>query len=178
MNLADYIRNLIDTLAAAEPDSAARLRRLVGERSAIVSVDEEAVLISYAADRLHVETLASGAPLPRTDGLGETDLQTVLGLLAGRIEVTRAITSGRLRMRGSVEAVVRMSQAIDILIDVAVRAPELQELARAYSIDPSYAPLVPEHPADRVRRHAELQEMERAMLGRLGLLPDHELEDR
>jgi hypothetical protein len=172
MSLADYIRQLIEALEAAETDSATRLRRIVGERSAVISVDAETVLVRFAADLLHVETLAPGAAIPRTDGVGETDRQTVLALLAGRIEVAGAIMTGRLRLRGAIDGVVRMSLAIDILIDVAVRAPRLQQLARVYRTDAERAPFVPEPPWDAMRRRAELREAERAMLGRLGLLPD------
>jgi hypothetical protein len=172
MGLADYIRQLIEALAEAEIESAIRLRRIVADRSAVISVDDESVLVRFDADRLHVETLAQGAPTPRIDGMGGTDRQTVLALLAGRIEVTGAIRTGRLRIRGAIDSVVRMSQAIEILIDVAVRAPRLQALARAYRVDPAYDPLAPEPRSDTVRRHAEQLEAERAMLDRLGLLPD------
>lgn len=176
MSLADYIRQLIEALATAETDSAARLRRIVGERSAVISVDAETVMVRFTADSLRVETLASDALIPRTDGVGETDRQTVLALLAGRIEVTSAIMTGRLRLRGAIDGVVRMSLAIDILIDAAVREPRLQQLARAYRTDAARAPLVPEPPLDAMQRRAELREAERAMLGRLGLLPDHQQE--
>ena len=172
MSLAGYIRQLIEALAAAETDSAARLRHIVGERSAVISVDAETVLVRFAADSLHVETLVPGGPIPRTDGVGETDRQTVLALLAGRIEVTGAIMTGRLRLRGAVDGVVRMSQAIDILIDVAVRAPRLQQLARAYRTDAGHTPVAPEPRWDATGRRAELRDAERAMLSRLGLLPD------
>jgi hypothetical protein len=172
MTLGDYIRQLIEALGAGEADGAERLRQIVGERVAVISVDAEKVLVRFEADRLHIETLARGAPLPRCDGVGETDRQTVLALLAGRIEATHAITSGRLRMRGTIDAVVRISQAIDILIDGAVRIPGLQALARAYRTDADHAPFTLEPPMDAARRRAELQEAERALLGRLGLLPD------
>jgi hypothetical protein len=171
MTLADYIRELIERAAAAEPASMVRLRGIVGERSAIIKVDEEAVLVGFVQDWLSAETIPAGASMPPADGVGETDRQTVLGLLAGRIEVTQAIETDRLRLRGTTDGIVRMSRAIEILIDVAVRAPPLQQLSVAYRSDPTRAPLTPQPPDPGLRR-AALRAAELAMLGRLGLLPD------
>ena len=171
MILADYIRELIESAAAAEPVSIARLRSIVGDRSAIIAVDAEAVLVHFAEDRLRAETIPVGAAMPPADGVGETDRQTVLELLVGRIEVTQAIETDRLRLRGTTDGIVSMSRAIEILIDVAVRAPPLQHLAAAYRRDPLLAPLAPPSP-DPTPQRAALRAAERAILERLGLLPD------
>lgn len=175
MTLPDYIRALIEGAAAAEPASVARLRSIVGDRSAIIAVDEETVLVRFEEDRLSAETIPDGAAMPPAHGVGETDRQTVLGLLAGQIEVTQAIDADRLRLRGTTDGIVRMSRAIEILIDVAVRAPPLQQLAAAYRRDPGRAPLAPQ-PPDPAPRRAALRAAELLMLGRLGLLPDHDRE--
>jgi hypothetical protein len=174
--LGAYVLRLVEGVAAAEPASFARLREVVGARSAIVAVDSEAVRLRFEGDALRVEPVAPGeGPPGPVDGMGEIDRQTVLRLLAGQIEVTEAIRRGFLRVRGAVDDVVRMGLALEIIIDVAVRAPFLQGVAADYRNDPGRARLLPLRPApdaDAERREAEARE--RALLGRLGLLPGGE----
>ena len=175
--LGAYVLRLVEGVAAAEPASFARLREVVGARSAIVAVDSEAVRLRFEGDALRVEPVAPGEGPPErpVDGTGEIDRQTVLRLLAGQIEVTEAIRRGLLRVRGAVDDVVRMGLALEIIIDVAVRTPGLQGVAADYRNDPGRARLLPLRPApdaDAERREAEARE--RALLGRLGLLPGGE----
>ena len=169
MLLADYILGLVGAVAVAEPASFARLRGIVGDRSAIVAVDAEAVSLRFEGESLHATSIAREVPAPDADGIGATDRQTVLDLLAGRIEVAAAIMDSRLHLRGTTDGIVRMSRAIEILIDVAVRVPRLQQIARAYRDDPA-GPIAPRGPAE-TGRPAALRAAEIAMLGRLGLLP-------
>lgn len=169
MSLAGYVRALIDAVQAAEPDSATRLRQIVRGQVALISVDDEAIIVRFEGDELIADAATEASSF---DGSGETDRQTVLALLAGRLEVTDAIIDGRLRMRGTTDGIVRISRAIEILIDVAVRAPRLQEIARTYRLGRGHVPLVPGRDADPSPPRALPRDAELAMLRRLGLLPD------
>ena len=169
MTLADYIRALVEVAAAAEPASLDRIRDIVGDQSAMIVVGDEAALARFEAGWLRVDPLAPNEPTAEVDGVGETDRQTVLELLAGLCEVHDAITQDRLRLRGTTDGIVRMSLAIEILIDVAVRAPGLQRLADSYRNDPTRPPMSQRRwqpPPDP----AAARTAERAVLRRLGLL--------
>lgn len=165
-DLGRYIALLVAEAGAAEPSSAARLRGIAGCLSAVVAVGDESVHIRFEGEALRVRPMTAGAE--DADGVGETDRATVLDLLAGCLEVTDAILSGRLRLTGSTDAVIRMAQAIEILLDVSVRAPALQRLADRYRADSP--PLAPFTPAPRQRGDGPAAE-ELNLLKRLGLLP-------
>jgi hypothetical protein len=157
-----WVMALIDALAAAEPASLARLRTVVGERRAAITVDAETVLVRFDGDRL-VAVPAFGVSDPPPDGVGRTGRAVVLALLDARIEVTDAIHLGRLELRGSIDSLRRIGVAIEILIDAAARVPALQHLADAYR-DGAAAPATePTSPSGAAA--------ERALLARLGLLP-------
>ena len=66
------------------------------------------------------------------DGAGVTDRVTVLDLMDGHLEVSDAISAGRLDVVADVDAVAAMFAAIEILIDASSRSPELQALAREF----------------------------------------------
>ena len=165
--LADYIRALVAGVAAAEPLAAARLRQTVGARSAVIAVGAEAVLVRFRGDTLEAEPVADGEE-PAADGHGATDRATVLDLLAGRIEVTEAVLADRLHLSGSTDSIMRIGQAIEILLDVSVRAPALQRLADRYRRESDELP-ASRPPPERRAYGPGPQELE--MLGRLGLLP-------
>lgn len=131
--LAQYIEMLIATLGEHEPASLLRLREVVGARRARITLDDETVLVRFVRDRLAVEEAIRDVA---ADGSGETDRLTTLELLDGDLEVTEAIMQGRLRAAGEVEGLVRMLQAIEILLDASTRVPELQQLSAAYIRDP------------------------------------------
>jgi hypothetical protein len=169
MTLADYIRALVEGVGGAEPAGLERLRDIVGNRSALIVVDTEAAHVRFEADRLLAVAQDPGAKLPEADGIGETDRQTVLALLAGWCEVTDAITEDRLRLRGTTDGIIRMARALEILIDVAVRTPGLQRLAALYRDDPGLAPLTPRRSQAAPERMAA-RAAEHEVLARLGLL--------
>jgi hypothetical protein len=162
--LAEYVGELIARLGAADPAALERMRAVVDGRHARIVLGEEAVDVRFAGDDLLVEPAGTGA----TDGTGVTDRATTLELMDGYLEVTDAILDGRLDVTGTVDDVERMFLAVEILLDVAARAPALQDLAADYRADPCREPRrapPPPHPVT-------IAESERALLDRLGLLPD------
>ena len=160
--LEEYVRELIGRLGAADPPALERMRAVVDGRRARIVLDEEAVDVAFVGDELQI------GPADSVEGVGVTDRATTLELLDGYLEVTDAILDGRLDVTGTVDDVERMFLAIEILLDVAARAPGLQELAADYRADPCREPRrAPPPPAP-----AAQSETERALLDRLGLLPD------
>jgi hypothetical protein len=158
--LGQYIAALVANVSQAEPASAARLREVVGARSARIVVDDEQAFVRFEGGHLSIATDAASA-----DGEGMTDRRTVIDLLDGHLEVTDAVLWDRLQLKGSTDAVVRISKAIEILIDVAVRAPGLQGLADRYRAETG--------PAERRFGAAGADgKAELALLRRLGLLPE------
>ena len=112
------------------------MRAAVDGRRARIVLGEEAVDVRFAGDDLIVEPPGTGAP----DGTGVTDRATTLELMDGYLEVTDAILDGRLDVTGTVDDVERMFAAVEILLDVAARAPALQDLAADYRADPCREP--------------------------------------
>ncbi len=162
--LAEYVGELIARLGAADPAALERMRAAVDGRRARIVLGEEAVDLRFAGDDLIVEPPGTGAP----DGTGVTDRATTLELMDGYLEVTDAILDGRLDVTGTVDDVERMFAAVEILLDVAARAPALQDLAADYRADPCREPRRAPPPPLSVTS----PESERALLDRLGLLPD------
>lgn len=162
LSLADYVRGLVEGLAAEDPLAYERLRRAVGGSRARIELDDEAVAVRFDGDALEIREDGE-APV---DGTGATDRQTVLELLDGYLEVTDAIAEDRLRVRGQVDAVARMFHAIELLIDGAARGPALQDLAGAFRADPCREPRRPPEPPAPPGPPAE-----RDLLARYGLLP-------
>src|SRR4051794_1489091 len=71
---------------------------------------------------------------------GITDRSTVVAIMAGFLELSEAITDGRLDLRGTTDDVIDMCGAIEVLIDASTRIPELQALARDFRCDPKTPP--------------------------------------
>lgn len=170
--LGGYVEALVAALGTADPAAMARLRRVVGQRRARIVLDHSAIDVEFRDDRL----VTGPAGSARVHGEGATDRGTVLDLLDGHLEVTDAILDGRLRVRGATDATVRMFTAIEILLDAAPRAPELQALAAHFRRYPP-APARPEPIAGTpVRRTSwypdERASGEDALLARHDLLPD------
>jgi hypothetical protein len=167
--LAAYIEALVGGVADAEPASMDRLRDIVGDRSALIVVDDEVAHVRFDSGRLRADAVDPQAEAPEVDGIGETGRQTVLELLAGLREVTDAITEDELRLRGTTDGIIRICLAIEILIDVAVRAPSLQGLADSYRNDRAESS-VPRRARPPTADRMAMQDAEYALLGRLGLL--------
>ena len=161
--LKRYIEALVAGVDQAEPASAARLRAIVGDRSAVIAVDDESVLVCFVG--LTLVVTEGGGP---AHGYGFTDRRTVLDLLAARVEITEAVLNDRLQLTGTNDAIVRISQAIEILLDVSSRAPALQTLADRYRTE---SPVFEEFEEVIVRDSKAIRRREMALLGRLGLLP-------
>jgi len=162
--LAEYVTELIGRLGAADPPALERMRAVVDGRRARIVLGEETVDVTFAGAELLVEPSTSGA----VDGEGVTDRATTLELLDGYLEVTDAILDGRLDVTGTVDDVERMFLAVEILLDVAARAPALQDLAADYRADPCREPRRSPPPPPP----GTSPESEHALLDRLGLLPD------
>jgi hypothetical protein len=173
-DLGAYITALVDRTAEAEPAAWQQLRATVGARRARITLDRESVVVGFVGADL--QTAAD--PRARADGEGRTDSACVHDLLAGVTETTDAVLDGRVEVRGHLEGVLAMLGAIEVLLDVSARAPALQALAADLRADPAHPPVVPRTPADVGRathwRPGVAPERERAILARLGLLPDDE----
>ena len=130
--LSQYVDALISVLGAAHPSMLARMRLIVGDRRARIVLDDEAVEVAFDQERLKVQPLTGNIAL---SGEGATDTATVLELLNGYLEVSDAILSGRLRVFGEAEDIIRMFMAIEILLDAAPRTPALQSLAARFCSD-------------------------------------------
>ena len=154
---------LVAELERADPDAMRRLRLTVGKRRARIGLDDEAVDVAFAASgALEVVPARADTAL---DGEGYTDRGTVLDLLGGYLEVTEAITAGRLAVRGPATDVVRIFEAIEIILDASPRAPALQDLADDFKADPCREERFRARPAAAASTGAEL-----VLLARLGLL--------
>jgi hypothetical protein len=162
--LAEYVAELIRWLGDADAEALERMRAVVDGRRARIVLDDEAVDVRFAGAALVVEPAGAGP----VDGEGVTDRATTLELMDGYLEVTDAILDGRLDVTGTVDDVERMFLAIEILLDVAARAPRLQDLAADYRADPCREPRRSPPPPPP----AATRESERSLLERLGLLPD------
>jgi hypothetical protein len=167
----EYVSALVSRLAELEPALARRLREVVGDRRARLVLDEEAIEVHFAAGNLVVTAAGDGV----VDGEGITDRDTTLEILAGRLEVTTALLEGRIQASGEIENLVRIFQAIELLLDGACRNPALQKLSLDYEGDPCRARLAPGSRFPAARRVSldpdRLPAGERAMLARLDLLP-------
>jgi len=163
---------LIETLGLADPAALARMQQVVRGRRARIRLDEEVVEIRFAGGELVVEPARSPAAV---DGAGGTDRATVRDLMDGKLEVSDAISSGRLDVVADVDAVAAMFAAIEILLDASSRSPELAALAREFrersALEPHRGPLrdlagAAPRPAERAGAR------ELALLAALDLLPD------
>jgi hypothetical protein len=137
-HLAGYLRVLVDRLHRWEPDRASAIRRLVAGRRARIVLGNEAAVI-YFTGRRFVAREAPVSPNPKAP-YGITDRSTVVAILAGFLELSDAITDGRLDLRGTTDDVIDMCAAIEVLIDASTRIPELQALARDFRGDPKTGP--------------------------------------
>jgi hypothetical protein len=169
--LGEYVVALVHGLNETEPALMLRLREVVGDRRARIGLDTELIEFHFEGTELIVMP-ASGAAV---DGEGSTHRDTMLELLAGRLEVTTALLEGRIQAAGEFDHLMRIFQAIEILLDGACRSPSLQGLSLDYQKDPCRAALPPEARYTVARRVSldpdVLPDGEREMLRRLDLLP-------
>ncbi len=169
--LGEYVSALIAALGRADPAALARLKRIVAHRRARIRLDDEAVEVRFVSEALVVEPATGLSPV---DGTGATDRATVFDLMDGHLEVSDAISTGRLDVVAEVDAVAVMFTAIEILIDASSRSPELQALAREFREHSGGEPpvrAVRGHPG-AVRPAEGVATHESALLARLDLLPD------
>lgn len=102
------------------------MRTVAAGRRARIGLDDETVTVWFDGTSLVINE-DSGI---QVDGEGRTDRDTVADLLAARIEASDAILSGRVLAAGEPDAVAAMLHLIEIILDVSVRTPALQNLAR------------------------------------------------
>ena len=169
-SLAEYIVLLQSRLEAEDETAAGRLRDAVGDRTAVIVLDDERVEVRFEGTRLIVSSTLTG----ETDGSGTTTRATTLDLIGGYLEVTDAVLDGRLDLIGTVDSIAAIGQAIEILIDGSSRIPRLQQLARDFGDDPCRAAAGMRSSGPMERQTAFYpdppREDERALLTRLGLL--------
>ncbi|MBJ7603396.1 MAG: hypothetical protein JF888_09450 [Candidatus Dormibacteraeota bacterium] len=160
--LAEYLAALVAELERTDPIAYERMGRTVGKRRARIGVDDEAVDVALGVSgSLEVTAAKADAPV---DGEGYTDRGTLLDLLSGYLEVTEAVTRGRLTVRGQAGDVVRIFQAIEIILDASPRAPGLQGLSDDFKFD------CRREERFRVQPAAAFAGSEMVLLARLGLL--------
>jgi hypothetical protein len=166
-----YVATLVERLTEADPSAVRRMREVVGNRRARIKLDREAIVVFFDEHGL-VVVADEGR---RVDGEGATDRTTVLDIVDGYVEANDAILDGRIRISGDTDDVVRMLQAIEILIDSAARVPSLQDLSGDFRLDPDRELLGRPVPVSRPRATAWFPDGrapgESALLDRLGLRP-------
>jgi hypothetical protein len=169
-HLADYLRELIGRLERWEPDRAAAIRATAGGRRARIVLGDEAVRVGYKGNRFVVRRIASAPATSERLPCGSTDRRTVVAILAGFLEMSEAISEGRLDLSGGVGDVIDMCAVIEMLIDASTRIPELQKLAQEFCADPKTGAFRERRQLSRRRtRIKELIAAESAMLRRHGL---------
>ncbi|MEA3203450.1 MAG: hypothetical protein QOI63_1125 [Thermoplasmata archaeon] len=167
--LGEYVTLLVETLRGADPPRFRRLRDGVGGRRALIAVDREAVVVSFAGDDLRIEIPGPGVGW---DGAGWTTRAAVLEMLDGYLEVGAAVAAGRLDLLGAPQDVTAMFHAIEVLLDATPRVPALVAVAKAYRLDPCLAPRTqpPAQSPCGPRYPFSPSLAEEGMLRRLGLL--------
>jgi hypothetical protein len=170
-SLAEYVSLLLTRLEADDPAAAARIREVVGTRSASVVLDDERIDFRFEGSRLVVQSSSNGT----VAGTGWTTRATTLDLIGGYLEVTAAVLDGYLDLIGSVDDIAAIGQAIEILIDCSTRTPQLQRLARDFWEDPCRPPAGRRISGPMDRRTTFYPDLpnpdERQLLARLNLLP-------
>jgi hypothetical protein len=168
--LAEYVAELIGRLDDGDPVASRRLRRVVGTRTARITLDDETVVVRFVRGTLVVRDADADHP---ADGSGATDRATTLDLLDARIEVTEAILDGRIDVVGRDADVQRIFLAIEILLHSAPRVPALQTLARDYRRDPCrpVKPTAARATVPTALGPNEPSRTERGLLKRLDLMP-------
>jgi hypothetical protein len=172
-SLAEYVRELLARLEAADRRALARIGKIVQGHSARLVLEDEVAIVRFRSGRPVViaRNSARGKSGTRViDGEGSTSRRTTLRLLDGYVEVSEAVVLGELELTGTIDGVTRMGMAIEIVLDVAARAPALQALARDFRDDPC-------RPAERELWRTPRPNMpltsssdaELALLSRLGL---------
>jgi hypothetical protein len=171
--LPEYVVLLLERLEESDPLAAARIREAVGNRSAIITLDDERIKVWFEGVQLRVLSMPESAA--DADGKGDVSRSTTLELLGGYLEVTAAVLDGRLDVLGTIEDIAAMGQAIEILIDGSARIPALQRLSRDFVEDPC-RPLPTLPASGPVERQTNFypdspDPRERQLLARLNLLP-------
>jgi hypothetical protein len=129
LSLGEYIAALIALLGETSPAALARLKLIVGDRRARISLDDETVEVVFNQNRLLVLAIDNDSEL---SGQGATDSATVFDLLNGDLEVVDVVLSGRLRVVAETVDIGRIFSAIEIILDAAPRTPALQALAARF----------------------------------------------
>jgi hypothetical protein len=130
MTLREYIIALLVALRHCDPDAYDRLCHVVGPRSARIQLDKESAIVRMNQQELQVERDSNDGET--VSGEGRTTSATVLALLDGSLEVSEAILNDAIEIKGELEQINRMFQAIEIILDASPRCPELQQLSRAF----------------------------------------------
>lgn len=170
--LGQYVAELVRRLEEGEPHALARLREIVGDRAAHIALDAETVRVRFVDGRLRVR---SAGPRDRVHGAGGTDRATTLDLLDGYTDPASALLAGRLEACGEIDALARIFQAVEVLLDGASRIPALQAMERDYRRDPcrpAAATLLPRRASFLALAPDAPDADEGALLARLDLLPD------
>jgi hypothetical protein len=171
-SLASYVDALYAAVDDHDPSAGRRIRDLAAGRTGRIRLDDDVVLATFVAGGLAV---TPDDPAVAADGQGATDRGTVMALLTGRLEAAAALLTGRVEIVGEPDAVIAILQIIEILLDAAARAPELQRLER--ELVAGHFVAVPSAAGSREGPGPswypdDISHHERALLARLDLLRD------
>jgi hypothetical protein len=123
----DLMRRSLETLAAEAPQTYAALREAVGPLRARFSTAGRARLF---------RTTASGFALEETTEASDVDIgfdrAVVLDLAEARLTLEEALIADRLHAKGSVAAVARLHDALNLYLEGLLRAPGAAALYEDY----------------------------------------------
>lgn len=128
MTVASHIRRAAELMAQEDPARWARLMSALGARAAYLEVGEEAITVSMKDGRLHVR---DGRHDP-VQGIGALDRQTILDLVEGRTTLTDALLDGRLSLTADPPTLLRLSEAMTLFVEAAVRSTSIAMLWEDY----------------------------------------------
>ncbi len=113
-----HLARALDTLQAEVPSLASRLGRAVGERVIEIEVDGAPFWVAVEAGRVRVRDDGAGCV-----AWGRASGETIDGLLAGRASIEDAVMDGSVELRGGLDDLVALDEALRVFIQCAVRAP-------------------------------------------------------
>lgn len=166
-HLRDWIIALFSALEEAEPKSASDLREIAGVSKARIVLDREGANVSFKGDELVVTRLRNTDTPQQPSGM--TSRNTVIALLKGYLEVSEAISHGKIRLRGSVDEVMAICAIIEVLVAASARIPALQALSQEFLGETSGATARLDRSARHLKSRANRLK-ETALLSREGLL--------
>lgn len=150
--LAEWIALLVAALDA-DPVTAGRLRLVAAGGAAVIGLDEERVYVTFAPDGGLVVRPARADDV--VHGRGTATRTVVRDLLAARLDLHDAVTSGLVVVHGPARRATDLLHIIELLLDASARLPTLRNHA-AEVVSEAEEP-APAYPGTEAGRRAELE---------------------